>query len=243
MIEHANGGTLFLDEIGDMPPNLQAKLLRVLQERQLRRVGGTESIGVDFRLVSATHRDLEAAIEAGTFRRDLLYRLNRVKLRLPPLRERLEDLPALVSHFLARAAGAAGRSHPVPAPATLDRLRAYHWPGNVRELENVIAHAFGVCRTGTEILPSHLPADVFDKPAAPTGAGGDDEVVAALRKAIAAAWDGGRKDLWPLLRDLLEAELLKVALERLKGNQTHIAERLNMARNTVIKRIEEYGLK
>jgi DNA-binding NtrC family response regulator len=240
MIEHANGGTLFLDEIGDMPPNLQAKLLRVLQERQLRRVGGTESIAVDFRLVSATHRDLEAAIEAGTFRRDLLYRLNRVKLRLPPLRERLDDLPALVSHFLLRSA--AGRSHPAPAPATMERFRTYHWPGNVRELENVIAHAFGVCRGGTEILPAHLPADVFDRPAPATGAG-EGEVVAALRKAITAAWDAGQKDLWPYLRDLLEAELLRVALERLKGNQTHIAERLNMARNTVIKRIEEYGLK
>src|SRR5207237_3869500 len=140
--EHAHGGTLFLDEIGDMPPGLQAKLLRVLEYQEVERVGSNEPIKVNVRLLSATHRDLESAIREDKFRRDLFHRLNRVTVRLPPLRERLEDLPELAAHYLARAAKSSGRFPPGLADSTLEKLRRHRWPGNVRELQNVIYRAF-----------------------------------------------------------------------------------------------------
>src|SRR5205823_4563678 len=151
--EYANGGTLFLDEVGDMPLPMQAKLLRVLESQEVCRIGGNEAIRVNVRLLSATHRDLEAAIAAGTFRRDLFHRLNRVTVRLPPLRERGEDLAELAASFLARAAEGTGRPAPVLAEGTLQRLRAHPWPGNIRELQNVLHRAVGVCR-GPQILPA-----------------------------------------------------------------------------------------
>jgi DNA-binding NtrC family response regulator len=243
-LEHASGGTLFLDEIGDMPPNLQAKLLRVLEHQEVERVGSNEPIKVNVRVLSATHRDLEAAIGEGKFRRDLFHRLNRVTLRLPPLRERLEDLPELAAYFLARAAEGTGRARPSLGEGTLERLRAHPWPGNVRELQNVLYRAFGVCR-GPQILPPHLDFPAGDPCArpAPNPDAGQDEAVAGLRKAVAWAWDHRQEHLWPLLRDLLERELLAFALAQLGGNQTQVAERLHMARGTVIKRMQEYGLK
>jgi DNA-binding NtrC family response regulator len=241
-IEYAHGGTLFLDEIGDMPLNLQAKLLRVLEYQEVERVGSNEAIKVNVRLLSATQRDLEAAIQAGKFRRDLFHRLNRVTVRLPPLRDRLDDLPELVAYFLARAAEGTGRQLPSVADKTFDRLRGYHWPGNVRELQNVVYRAFGVCR-GPQLLPAHLdfPAEGGD----PSGTTADTpaEAAAGLRKAIAWAWTTNQQKLWPLLRDLLERELLQYALAKLGDNQSQVAERLDMARGTVIKRIQEYGLK
>jgi DNA-binding NtrC family response regulator len=238
--EYANGGTLFLDEIGDMPPSLQAKLLRVLEYQEVERVGSNEPIKVNVRMLSATHRDLEVAIQGGQFRRDLFHRLNRVTLRLPPLRERLEDLPELAAYFLARAAEGTSRARLALAESTLDRLRAYHWPGNVRELQNVMHRAAGVCR-GPQILPAHL--DFPSGEACGHPAAEPSDALAGLRKAIQWAWDNHAHKLWPLLRDLLERELLTFALAQLGGNQTQVAERLDMARGTVIKRMQEYGLK
>jgi DNA-binding NtrC family response regulator len=238
-IEHASGGTLFLDEIGDMPLPLQAKLLRVLEYQEVERVGSNEPVRVNVRLVSATHRDLEAAIREGRFRRDLFHRLNRVTVPLPPLRERLDDLPGLVEYFLTRAAEATGRPRPAVGPGTPDRLRAHPWPGNVRELQNVVFRAFGVCR-GPEILPSHLE---FLTDAVRPAAGSEDEAVAALRKAIVWAADANHPKVWPRLHDLLERELLRAALERFDGNQTRVADWLGMARGTVIERMKKYGLK
>ena len=236
--EYADGGSLFLDEIGDMPLNLQAKLLRVLEYQEVERVGSNEPIKVNVRLISATHRDLEAAIQAGQFRRDLFFRLNRVTIRLPPLRDRLEDLPELVAYFLGRAAEGSGQSPPAVAEGTLARLTAYPWPGNVRELQNVAFRAFGVCR-GPQLLPEHLefPADEA-RPA-----GSEEAALADMHRAIEWAWDAHPSDLWSVLHDLLEREVLRVALARLGGNQTQVAERLGMARGTVIKRAEKYGLK
>src|SRR5262249_26171452 len=241
-IEYANGGTLFLDEIGDMPPNLQAKLLRVLEYQEVERVGSNEAIKVNVRLLSATHRDLETAIQAGHFRRELFHRLNRVTVRVPPLRERLDDLTELATYFLTRAAEETGRPAASVADSTWDRLREYHWPGNVRELQNVLCRAYGVCR-GPQILPAHLdfPAEGGGPPS--PGDSTDDEAIAAFHKAIAWAWNSDRQKLWPLLRDLLERELLKHALAKLGGNQSQVAERLDMARGTVIKRMQAYGLK
>ena len=140
-LETADGGTVLLDEIGELSPALQAKLLRVLQEREFERVGGTRSIAVDFRLVAATNRDLEQAIAAGTFRRDLYYRLNVVSLAVPPLRERPEDIPLLANHFARRHAANMKRRVTGVSPEALACLMAYDWPGNVRELENAIERA------------------------------------------------------------------------------------------------------
>jgi DNA-binding NtrC family response regulator len=239
--EHASGGTLFLDEIGDMPPNLQAKLLRLLEYQEVVRVGGNEPIKVNVRLLSATSIDLEARIREGKFRSDLFYRVNRVTLRLPPLRERLDDLPELAAYFLARAAGATERARPALADATLRRLRGHPWPGNVRELQNVLHRAFGVCR-GPEVLPSHLDFPKEGSGRAASGQEGEDEAVAGLRKTIAWAWNSGQDKLWQSLCDRLERELLAFALAQLGGNQTQVGERLGMARGTVGKRLQKYGL-
>ncbi|HVS38487.1 MAG TPA: sigma-54 dependent transcriptional regulator [Gemmataceae bacterium] len=239
--EFASGGTLFLDEMGDMPPKLQAKLLRVLEYQEVERVGGDEPIKVNVRLLSATHRNLEAAIAEGSFRRDLFHRLNRVTIRLPPLRERLDDLPELAVYFLTRAAEGTERARPALSDDALQRLRAYAWPGNVRELQNVLHHAFGVCR-GPEVLPSclHLSEDEDGSSSPPKG--GEGEAMAALRKAVAWAWSSRPDELWPLLHDLAERELLAFALAQLGGNQTEVGKRLGMARGTVIKRLQKYGL-
>jgi two-component system response regulator AtoC len=238
-IEHANGGTLFLDEIGDMPRDLQAKLLRVIEYQEVERVGGEEPIRVNVRLLSATRRDLEAAIREERFRDDLFFRLNGVTIRLPPLRERLEDLPALVDYFLAQEAD---RSGPAVADATLDRLRAYHWPGNVRQLQRVISGAVAACR-GPVLLPSHLqfPAEE-DGPTGPD-TGSEEAAVAGLHRAIEWVWGSHPADLWPRLHDLLERELLRAASARLGGNQSKMAESLHMDRATVAKRMKKYGLK
>jgi DNA-binding NtrC family response regulator len=238
VFEQANGGTLFFDEIGDMPLELQVKLLRVLQERRFERVGGTEPVRVDVRVLAATHRNLLAMVREGTFREDLYYRLDRFVIPLPPLRERLEDLPDLIDGFLAREA-ARGRTRPEVAEATLERLRAYHWPGNVRELENVIERAVALCQ-GSQILPRHLefPADGAVQP----GPGTRGEAVAALRRVIAWAADEADRDhkkVSPLLHDLLERELVRVALERFGGNKTRAADWLGLARGTVIERTKE----
>lgn len=239
--EYANGGTLFLDEIGDMPLNLQAKLLRVLEYQEVERVGSNEPIKVNVRFLSATHRDLEAAIQAGRFRRDLYHRLNRVTVRLPALRDRPDDLPELMTYFVARAAAAANRQRPTLADATLARLREYRWPGNVRQLQNVAFRAFGVCR-GPQILPEHLDFPP-DTAAGTSSAGGEDAALTGLRAAIDWAWATDQKPLWDTLHDLLERELLTAALARFHGNQKEVADRLGMARGTVIKRMQKYGLK
>jgi DNA-binding NtrC family response regulator len=242
--EYANGGTLFLDEIGDMPLALQAKLLRVLEYQEVCRIGSNEPIKVNVRLLSATHRDLETAIQDSKFRRDLFHRLNRVTVRLPPLRERPEDLQELAAYFLARAVEGTGRAAPSLTASAMDVLRGYRWPGNVRELQNALHRAAGVCR-GAQILPAHLDCQVTAaNPLARPGQGASaEEAVAGLLEAIRWAWNTDQPKLWPLLRDLLERELLRFALVELGGNQTQVAERLDLARGTVIKRMQEYGLK
>jgi transcriptional regulator with PAS, ATPase and Fis domain len=160
----ANGGTIFLDEIGDMPLNLQSKILRIIQEREFYRVGGSKTIKVNVRFIASTNKNLETMVKEGHFREDLYYRLNVFTLHLPPLRERREDIPALVEHFLSKSAGEVGITS-----AALQLLMAYSWPGNVRELQNVIERAFVICEDG-HIEPCHLPAPItsaFEKSDAP----------------------------------------------------------------------------
>jgi Nif-specific regulatory protein len=165
-LELADGGTLFLDEIGELAPALQSKLLRVLQEREFERVGGTRPIKVDIRLISATNRSLAHEVNAGRFREDLYFRLNVVTLEVPPLRERVSDIPILAHHFLSRYARKARRHLTGISPSALDRLNAYDWPGNVRELENAIERA-AVLGSTEEILPDDLPEAVAHGAAAP----------------------------------------------------------------------------
>jgi DNA-binding NtrC family response regulator len=159
LLETAQGGTCFLDEVSELSPALQAKLLRVLQERVLRRVGGNEPIPVDVRLVAATNRDLRKRVEDGLFREDLYYRLNGVTVVVPPLRERGDDVVLLAEHFARKYATAAGKSVEGYAPATLEALRRYAWPGNVRELEHAIERAVALARSPV-LVPEDLPADV-----------------------------------------------------------------------------------
>jgi transcriptional regulator with GAF, ATPase, and Fis domain len=161
-LELADGGTVFLDEIGELTPPLQSKLLRVLQERELERVGGNQRIKVDLRILSATNRDVTADVASGTFRRDLYFRLNVVQIHLPPLRDRREDIPTLARHFLSVYARKAGRRLETISSAAMECLRAYDWPGNVRELENAIERAC-VLGNSDEILLEDLPDSIIEQ--------------------------------------------------------------------------------
>jgi transcriptional regulator with GAF, ATPase, and Fis domain len=172
-LELADGGTLLLDEIGELPLNLQAKLLRALQEREFERVGGTRPVRVDFRLVTATNRDIEAAIKAGTFRQDLFYRINVVSLTLPPLRERRQDLPLLADYFVRKHAARCGRQSCTLTSDVVARFLSYDWPGNVRELENVIEQAL-VLGSGDCVVPDDLPPDLLSSGRAVASSGGSD---------------------------------------------------------------------
>src|SRR5439155_12543478 len=158
-LEQARGGTLFLDEVGDMPPATQAKLLRLLQEQHFERIGGSEPIQADVRLIAATGQDLERLVRSGRFRRDLFYRLKTFILHLPPLRERREDLPLLVDYFLKRSAREQGRPPCSVSPDALAALAEYDWPGNVRELQSALGHAL-VRAAGEVLTPECLPVEV-----------------------------------------------------------------------------------
>jgi DNA-binding NtrC family response regulator len=237
--EYAHGGTLFLDEVGDMPPPLQAKLLRVLENQEVLRIGSNEPIKVNVRVLSATHRHLETAIREGKFREDLYYRLAGVTIRLPPLRERGADITLLAEHFLIQAAADTGRPGPALAESSREKLRGYSWPGNVRQLQHVMRRALLMCRGG-QVLPADLE---FVETATESATSGEEEAVAGLHRAIRWALSTNRSDLTALLNGLLERELLKLTLAELRGNQAQVAKRLGMARGTVIEKIRKYGLK
>ncbi len=224
--ELADKGTLFLDEIGDITPGLQLKLLRVLQEREFERVGGEETIKVDVRVLSATHRDIAAEAAAGRFREDLFYRLHVVPCEVPPLRERKEDIPRLVAHFIAKL-GPRTNAAIDPArgitDAALARLGLYAWPGNVRELENVIEQSL-VFAEGTAIDVGALPASVR---------GGLPENALAL--------PGGEMSLPALLEDL-ERQLIERAYEKSGGVKTETARLLGIKTSALYYKLEKYGI-
>ena len=248
--EQADGGTLFLDEIGDMPLALQTRLLRVLAEGEFFRVGGRELISVDVRVIAATHQDLDRAAAEGRFRADLLHRLDVVRLALPPLRERREDVPVLAQRFLADAARQLQSAPKHFAPATLDALRQHHWPGNVRELENLCWRLIALA-PGDVILPSDLPAKLLH-PRADVDSGraaslhnacqhGDSSRPSdweqALRHWAEAELAAGRNDLHPRAAERLEQILLDAALAASGGRKQEAARRLGLGRNTLTRKL------
>jgi DNA-binding NtrC family response regulator len=221
LFQLAGSGTLFLDEIGDIPLGLQAKLLRALEQREVRRVGGSHPERVDARVVVATHRDLRGEIEAGRFRRDLYYRLNVIPIRIPPLRERPEDIPCIAEAFVARAAGAEGRRL---APEALELLAAQPWEGNARELENTLERALLLSDA-----PVLGPADLRALLAGPPGA----EPPAPVTNHVEALAAQGMP-----LREV-ENQLIREVLKRTGGNKVEAARRLGISRRTIYRRCEE----
>ncbi|HEY7957396.1 MAG TPA: sigma-54 dependent transcriptional regulator [Polyangia bacterium] len=225
--ELADGGTLFLDECGDIPMEVQVKLLRVLQERELERVGGTETVRVDVRVDSATHRDLEALIAEGRFREDLYYRLNVFPITLPPLRDRLDDLPRLVEHFVAKFNRVTGKTVRGFDPSAIVAMQQYSWPGNVRELENVVERAIIISR-GSEVTAADLD---FGRRA---------QVQGASPTPVPAVAPAGR----PLQARLQEQEKNEIvaAIERNQGNIAGAARALGINRSTLYYRLRKHGL-
>jgi DNA-binding NtrC family response regulator len=220
--EQAEGGTIFLDEIGDMPVSTQAKLLRVLQERQFQRVGGTERVTVDVRVISATNQDLEKLVGENRFRQDLFYRINMVTVEVPPLRDRLDDLAALARHFATRAARNERKNAPGFSAAALEAMQAHAWPGNVRELENVVTRAVILC-DGLEVLPSHLPR--FGQGAVPATPGGPRP--ASLEDAVVQ----------------LEKSMLLDALDKNGWVKARAARALGVSERILSYKCDTYGLK
>ena len=237
--ELAHGGTLFLDEIGDLAPDLQVKLLRVLQDKEFQRVGGTRDLRVDVRLLAATNRDLHQAMQRGTFREDLYYRLNVVTLTLPPLRDRRADIPALVAYFLAQYGREVNRPGLRIAPAALDMLQAYPWPGNVRELQNAIERA-AVLAPDLVLTVTDFPPVIRQacRPPAATllpGVGLDDTLPLA-------ATAPGPQELVAAGALPAQAAQIQQALTQTAGNVALAARLLGVSRDTVRYRMQRYGL-
>jgi len=217
--ELADNGTLFLDEIGDVPPATQVKLLRVLQEREFERLGGTKTLKVDVRLIAATNRDLRAALEDGTFRQDLYYRLNVVAIDIPPLREHREDVPALAKLFAERCAADARKPVPSITAAAMKLLVDYHWPGNIRELQNVIERAVTLS-TGPSLDAVDIRLDSAPVPSA---------------QGAAVLPPGMTLDQW-------EESAIREALRRANGNKSQAARALGLSRNALRYRLDKMGL-
>jgi DNA-binding NtrC family response regulator len=218
--EQADTGTVFLDEIGDVPNNIQVKLLRVLQEREFERLGSNVTRHIDVRVIAATNQDLRAALEQGTFREDLYYRLNVVPINIPPLRERKQDIPYLANHFVEKLAPDTGSRVESISDAAMDKLLAYHWPGNVRELENVIERSLVMC-TGKELAASDIRIESAPRPRSQS----EDRF---LPEGVTL--------------DEYEREIIREALRRADGNKSHAARLLGLTRNALRYRLTQMGL-
>jgi transcriptional regulator with PAS, ATPase and Fis domain len=219
--ELADKGSLFLDEIGDVPAPIQVKLLRVLQEREFERLGGTRTLKVDVRLIAATNKDLRAALEQGTFREDLYYRLNVVPIDIPPLRDHKEDIPDLVNHFLLRFSQNNGKHAEKITPAALKLLMDYHWPGNVRQLENTVERAVALSS-----------APVIDVEDIYLDAGGSRN---SANTSAAVLPEGVTLEQW-------EDEIIREALRRANGNKSQAARMLGLSRNALRYRLSKIGV-
>ncbi len=222
-LEIANGGTVLFDEIGTMPLEMQAKLLRVLEEREFERIGGTQRISLDIRVIASTNEELEEAVVKGKFRQDLYYRLNVIRINIPPLRERLEDILSLSKHTMEDLANRLGIKAKIIEPETIEVFKKYDWPGNVRELRNVIESALNLVNEKT-IYPRHLPDYIQQKTKEGIYNSGDNSLL--LKEIVAKA----------------ELKAIKEALNNTKGNRTEAAKKLGIHRTALYKKIESYGL-
>jgi len=223
LFQEADGGTIFLDEIGELPRELQVKLLRVLQEGEVRRVGDTRTRSIDVRVVAATARDLQSEVREGAFREDLYYRLNVIPITIPPLRERVKDIPLLANHFITAAAHKFGKAISGISDDALELLMSYRWPGNVRELENIIERAM-ILEDGDTIGPVSLPFAEGDLRSSPSGAANGMEL--SIKKA----------------HETVERDLIARALEKTGGNRTRAAELLEISHRALLYKIKDYVL-
>jgi DNA-binding NtrC family response regulator len=225
LFESAEGGSVMLDEIGDLPPGGQAKLLRLLENKTFRRVGGVQELRADVRVIAATNVNLEERVSEGRFRADLFFRLNVVRIVVPPLREHLEDVPTLTAHFVARFDQEMKRQVKGVAPGAMEMLKGYHWPGNIRELRNVIERAFILHAGADEIRPEHLTPEL--RRAAPPK---------RQEKLVPAVSEEG------LVLDDVERKLIAEAMERASGNQSKAARLLGVSRDTLRYRLKKHGM-
>lgn len=242
-IERCSGGTLFLDEIGDMAPALQAKLLRVLQEGEIERVGGSRTIPVDVRVIAATNKHLEGEVEAGRFRQDLFWRLKVIYIDMPPLRQRAEDIPALVSYFLRRFSAEYSRSDCRMSDAALSRLALYAWPGNVRELENCVRRAVLLCSgeviaEGQLMIPEQEPSR---KPQTMSREQLMERLREKLDDILPEILRLSRQDIHANIIEMVEEILVQKALELTGNNQVQAARILGISRNTLRHRLKKQG--
>jgi nitrogen regulation protein NR(I) len=236
--EQCNGGTIFLDEIGDMPLATQGKILRLLQDQKFERVGGNETIQTDVRVIAATNRDLKACSEQGKFRPDLYYRLSVFTIRLPPLRERGEDLPMLVNYYLRRFSRELGKDVREVAPETMDRLRKYTWPGNIRQLQSVVKQAL-LHATGSVLIPAFLRSAETATETPPGAA--SQEGWAALTTFIRRRLESGSADLNAEAQLEVDRVLLPAVLEFTDANQFQAAKILGLSRQTLRQRLRIIG--
>jgi len=235
--EQADGGTLFLDEIGDMPPDLQTRLLRVLSDGQFYRVGGHQPIRANVRVIAATHQDLEARVKLGLFREDLFHRLNVIRIRLPPLRERREDIPLLARHFLAKSARELGVEPKRLSESALKFICAQDFPGNVRQIENV-CHWVTVMAAGVNIEINDMPSELrADASAAP-----EQNWASVLEREVTNALNRGESGLMGVLGQQFEKSLILRALAHTGGRRIEAAHLLGLGRNTLTRKIQELGL-
>jgi len=236
--EQADTGTLFLDEIGDMPPDLQTRLLRVLSDGQFYRVGGHQPIKVNVRIIAATHQDLEERVKNGLFREDLFHRLNVIRLRLPALRERREDIPLLIKHFLQHSATELGVETKQPSVAALKYLSAVNWSGNVRQLENV-CHWLTVMAPGQNIDIADLPPELKEDSSKSTAALSWQDALAA---EVMDALTRDEQNILETRTNIFEKILIIKALEHTHGRRIEAANQLGMGRNTLTRKIQELGI-
>ncbi len=239
--EQCSGGTLFLDEIGDMPLATQAKILRVLQDQSFERVGGNETVRTNVRLIAATNRDLKAWSEQGKFRPDLYYRLSVFTIPLPALRERGDDLPMLIQHYLRRFSRDLGREVREITPEALELLQRYSWPGNIRELQGVLKQSL-LQTTGTVLIPAFLPESLRVSPEPAAGQIPGTEADFSFEAFILRRLEEGSTALSAEAHQLLDRLLLRLALRHTGGNQVHAARLLGISRQTLRSKTREFGL-
>ncbi|OUL57349.1 nitrogen regulation protein NR(I) [Pseudoalteromonas ulvae] len=236
--EQANGGTLFLDEIGDMPLDVQTRLLRVLADGEFYRVGGHQSIKVDVRIIAATHQNLEELAATGKFREDLFHRLNVVRLKLPALRERTEDIEKLAHYFLTKSAKELKVESKILASDACQKLKAFHWPGNVRQLENT-CRWLTVMAPGQTVTEADLPPEILTNPIQHAASG---DWLSQFQAWFDAELKKGRENIWPDVQAELEVKLINTALQHCNGHKQDAAVKIGWGRNTLTRKLKERNL-